>query len=170
MSSHKFNKKVFKNLLFKKDYFKNLLLAEKMWRLQNSEQHPNTIGKCCSLPGQLMDGGRKARGRGAGLVESNFLGSEPEVSAALTRSGLQTHFLLLARPQAPTLQSNLHTEAALSKVTPHLLPSTQGTGPCPSHFGPAPLCDPRGNSGRTLRYSGPVRAFTTEISEEWGWG
>lgn len=145
------------------------------YRILNSIQNDNTIGKCCSLPGQLMDGGRKARGRGAGLVEPNFLGSEPEVGMDCFCSinkgqGCKHTSYCLPGPQAPTLQSNLHTEAALSKVTPHLLPSTQGTGPCPSHFGPARSCDPRGNSGRTLRYSGPVRAFTTEISEELGWG
>lgn len=37
---------------------------------------------------------------------------------------------------------------------------------CLPRFGPTPASDPRENSGKTLQRSGPIRAFTTEISAE----
>ena len=116
----------------------------------------------------------RPRGGELALWSPTFSALNPEVGISLVLDvnkvkGLQTYFLLLARTQAPKMQIDLNAEAHFQQSHPGP-PSTLGVGSHPSHFGLAPSSGPRGISGKTLRCSGPVRAFTTEISRVAGQG
>lgn len=132
--------------------------------VNSTQNNKDTIGKC-SLPGQPRQGEPI-------FVESNFLSSE-------SRSWGWTGFAALPQLRAANtlsapcpgprlhIQRNLSAEDCFQPGHPSICFHT-GHRTMPSPFGPNPLIWPRGNSGKTLRHSDPIRAFTTETSEELG--